>query len=194
MSHSPKKPSPDVGFWSLADYRNPTHIQLPRRVNHASATYKNKIYLLGGYHKLDPDVSHENLKSPVDFKTLDCYEFDTITMKTRQVKKPEKLKFEDLQLSDKAPISVRRKLDEYKKNGNQVVKTEKKKKKEKSRLSEEEKMREIIKKRQRIRDLERIVGEMPENFPFAEIMGTSSNGSHREVGLGRIFLPGVIKD
>lgn len=51
----------DSGYWIISNYRDSTQINLPRRVNHATACYNNKIYLLGGYHKLNPQLDYESI-------------------------------------------------------------------------------------------------------------------------------------
>ena len=92
------------GYWLISNYRDPKNLSLPRRVNHATATYKNKIYLLGGYHKLDPHLDYDSL--PSKLMSLDCYEFDCFTQKCVVRKKCEALTNSDMIFRSKASSSV----------------------------------------------------------------------------------------
>ena len=82
------------GFWMLTNYRDPNYLKLPRRVNHATAIYKDKIYLLGGYHKLSPYLDYDSM--PSKLMSLDCYEYDCLTQKCTLVKDCRELTEEDM--------------------------------------------------------------------------------------------------
>lgn len=82
------------GYWMITNYRDPNYLKLPRRVNHATAIYKNKIYLLGGYHKLNPYLDYESM--PATLMSLDCYEYDCFTQTCVVRTKCRQLRNEDM--------------------------------------------------------------------------------------------------